>query len=80
MPNSLPFPSSVPIIGEPAVRDVFVTAVINCACPSKRALMLSGFGNVVLCQDCGSHWTLQNVSEGRMAVMRVVPREEQPAS
>ena len=50
--------SSPQILGMPTVREWFCSAVINCACVTKHALLLSGFGQPTTCPECKRSWVI----------------------
>ncbi len=59
-PGPIPFRRDVPIIGQPfTIRAWWPTAMLNCNCESKHALLLQGFGQVTICPDCHKAFVIE---------------------
>jgi hypothetical protein len=52
---------NVQIIGMPAIRAWFPTALLNCACQEKGAILLQGFNNPAQCPACGEHFVISKI-------------------
>ena len=75
---------TVPLVGQACtIREWFPSAIINCGCDTKHALMLSGIGAIRTCPDCGAAFAISALKSdpltGRIGVLvgRVVPKQGQ---